>query len=128
VLAYTLAFDQFLDSIPEPLLTELPTKRRRTAKYAAAPEAVKLTVDFLEHEFDIRQAASEAFPPEITSSHIRTSVSKYKDEISAASKRSVCCCCGRWATAGDIYKVSEQNNFILSPQGHLNCCSYHRNS
>jgi hypothetical protein len=127
-LAYTPAFDQFLDSVPEPLLTELPTKRRRTAKYAAAPEAVKLAVGFLEHEFDIRQAASEAFPLEITSSHIRTSVGRYEDEISAASERSVCCCCGRWATAGDIYKISEQNDFILPPEGHLDRCGYHRNS
>jgi len=89
---------------------------------------VKLAVGFLEHEFDIRQAASEAFPPEITSSHIRTSVGRYEDEISAASERSVCCCCGRWVTAGDVYEISEQNDFILPPQGRLDRCGHHRDS
>jgi hypothetical protein len=40
-------------------------------RYTMAPEAVKLTVGLLEDGFELREAASEAFLPEITSSHIR---------------------------------------------------------
>lgn len=68
---------------------------------------MKLAVAFLEHEFDFREAASEAFPQQITSSHIRASVGKYKDEMSAASLRSVCCSCGRFVAALDIYEVDD---------------------
>jgi hypothetical protein len=37
------------------------------------PEAVGLAVHLLEDKFERRQAASQAFPPEISSSHIRES-------------------------------------------------------
>jgi hypothetical protein len=60
-----------------------------------AHEALKIAVGLLADEFELQEAASDAFPPEITSSHIRTSVSKYEDEMSAASERSVCYSCGR---------------------------------
>jgi hypothetical protein len=47
-------------------------------------------VGLLEDGFKLREAASEAFPPEITSSHIRASVTIYEDEMSAKSVRSIC--------------------------------------
>jgi hypothetical protein len=94
-----LPFDPLLNSLPKQPLTELPAKRRRTGEYATALDAVKLAVGLVEDEFGLRATASEGFPPDITSSHIRTSVSRYEDEISAASERSVCCCCGRFIAA-----------------------------
>ena len=66
------AFDPFVNSLAAPPSTELPTKRRRTVAYPKAPEAAMLAVGLLEEEFEFRVAASEAFPPVITSSHIRT--------------------------------------------------------
>jgi hypothetical protein len=47
----------------------------------------------------------KTFPPEIASSHIRTSVNKYEDEMSAALQRSVCCSCGKFIAGRDIYEV-----------------------
>jgi hypothetical protein len=49
-------------------------------RYTMAPEAVKLAVGLLEDGFELRDAASEAFPPEVTSSHIRATVTTYEDE------------------------------------------------
>lgn len=92
---------------------QLPAKRRRTGEHATALEAVKLAVGLVEDEFGFRAAASEDFPPDITSSHIRTSVSRYEDEMSSAAERSVCCCCGRFIAAGDIYEVRNEARFIL---------------
>jgi hypothetical protein len=63
---------------------------------------VKLAVGFPEHEFEFREAASEAFPKETASERIRAYVRKYEDEISAASLRYVCCSCGRFVCAQDI--------------------------
>ncbi|KAH6714618.1 hypothetical protein BKA61DRAFT_605569 [Leptodontidium sp. MPI-SDFR-AT-0119] len=103
--SFTPAFDPLLNSIPEQLSTEPRPKRQRTAEYAAAPEAVKLAVGFLELEFELRKAASQTFPLQIASSYIRTSVAKYDDELSAASLRSVCCSCGRSVAAPDIIRL-----------------------
>jgi uncharacterized protein DUF6570 len=61
-----------------------------------APEVVRRAVHLLEDEFKRREAASQSFPPEISSSQIRESVSKFEDEMSAASKRTVCSSCGQY--------------------------------
>jgi hypothetical protein len=81
------------------------SKRRRTTRQDATPEAVNFAVRLLEDELELREAASSQFPPAITSSVIRAAVSKYEDEMSAVSKRSVCCCCSNFAAIGDIYKI-----------------------
>lgn len=124
-------FDPLLNSVnslPEPPSTEHPAKRRRTEAYPTAPEAVKLAVGLLEQEFKLRETASEAFPPRISSTHIRASVSKYEDEMLTASKRSVCCCCGRLIAVGDRYEIHDEAHFILPPQRTLDHCGHHQNS
>jgi hypothetical protein len=98
------AFDPLLNSIPEQQSIKLPAKRRRTAEYPAVSKAVKFAIGFLEQEFELRETASKAFPTEITSSHIKASIAKYEDEVSAASLRSVCCSCGRFVATPDIYE------------------------
>src|SRR5271156_700526 len=103
----------------------LKAKKQRTAEDPRALEAVKLAIGLLEEEFEQREAASEAFPPEISSSHIRTSISKYEDEMSAASERSVCCSCGRFVATTDIYEIDE-DDFILQ-QRDLDQCGHHEN-
>jgi hypothetical protein len=57
---------------------------------------------------------TQAFPPEISSSHNQTSVGKYEDEVSAAPKSSVCCCCGKFVATVDIYQIDDANDFILA--------------
>jgi len=85
-------------------------------------------VGFLEHEFASREAASEAFPQQLTPSHIRVSIGKYEDEMSAAPLRSVCCFCGRFVAAADIYEVDDQLDFILPPRRILDHCGHYENS
>jgi hypothetical protein len=58
-------------------------------------------------EFELREAASEAFPTEITSSHIRASIAKYEDKMLAASLKSMCYSYGRFVAAPDIYEVDD---------------------
>jgi len=146
-----MPFDPFLNSILIELLKVIPSKRsnphinpsssanpptpqdpkikrQRTTEHARASEAVKLAVGLLEEEFNLREAASKAFPPEITSSYIRTSVSKYENEMSAVSQRFVCCCCGRLIAARDIYEVGDEADFILSPRHSLDHCGHQGNS
>jgi hypothetical protein len=88
---------------------------------------VKVTVGFLEHEFDFREAASKAFPQQITSSHIRAAVGKYEDEMSAAPLTFVCYSCGRFVAAPDIYEVDNRAGFILPPRRILDHCGHHEN-
>ena len=122
------AFNPSLNPLPELLSTEYPTKRRRTAAYLTAPDAVKLAVGLLEEEFKLRETASEIFPPKISPSYIRASIRKYEDEMLTASERSVCCCCGRLIAAGDIYEIYDEPHFILPLQRTLDRCGHHENS
>jgi len=91
-------------------------------------EAVEIALDLLKNESETHQAASAAFPPEITSLHIQTSVSKYEDEISTASKRSVCCSWGRFVATKNIYKIHHSANILLSLQCYLDHCHQDENS
>ena len=43
----------------------------------------------LEDEFKLRETASQEFPPEISSSHIRSSISKCEDEIMIINEVSI---------------------------------------
>src|SRR5271155_4526417 len=90
----------------------LKVKKQRTAEDPRTLEAVKFAIGLLEEEFEQREAASEAFPPEISSTHIRTAISKYEDEISAVSERSICCSCGSFVATGDIYKIDDEDDFM----------------
>ena len=102
-------------------------KKRRTSEDARAAESVKLAVGLLEDEFKLREVASGEFPPEISSSHIRSSISRYEDEMSAASERSICCSCGSFF-AGHVYQLDDQDDFILLHQTSLDRCGSHGNS
>ena len=106
--------DAFGNSMPHirplPFLSANPPdhpklKKRRLATDTRISEALKLAVGLLKEEFDLRKRASQKFPPEISYSHIRSSVSKYENEMSIASKISICCSCGSFATTGNIHKI-----------------------
>lgn len=81
---------------------------------------------FLEDEFKQRETASQAFPPEISSSHIRSSISRYEDEISAASERAICCSCGSFVPKENVYEIGDQDDFILQEQSRLDQCGNNR--
>ena len=70
------------------------TKKRKVPENQRASEAVEFAVGLLEEEFNLREIASQEFPPKISSSDIRSSIGRYEDEMLAASERSICCCCG----------------------------------
>ena len=74
--------------------------------------------------FELREAASRAFQPDIISLHIQISISYYEDRISAASERSMCCCRDRLVAAGDIYEIDGKAYFILSLLGSLDNCGH----
>ena len=101
-------------------------KRQRVVEDTRALEAVRLAVALLEEEFKRREKASQEFPPEISSSHIRTAVSRYEDEMLAATERSICSCCGRFVSSADIYQVSDQDDRLH--QMDLDQCGFHENS
>ncbi|PVH90251.1 hypothetical protein DM02DRAFT_665324, partial [Periconia macrospinosa] len=92
-----------------------------------ALDCVKLAVGLLEDEFNLREVASRQFPPEISPSHVRSSISKYEDEMSAASQRSICCSCGKFF-AVHTYHISDEDDFIQAHQTSLDRCGHHGNS
>ena len=87
-----------------------------------APEVVRRAVHLLEDEFKRREAASQSFPPEISSSQIRESVSKFEDEMSAASKRTVCSSCGQLVPSTDVHKIGDSSRSIDCLRGCLDIC------
>jgi hypothetical protein len=83
---------------------------------------VRAALHFLEDEFKLQETASDAFPREISSSHIRTSVGKYEHEMSTASKRSEYYCYDRLVAAEDIYEIEDETDFTLPlREGHDRC-------
>ena len=82
----------------------------------------------LENEFKRRETASQQFPPEISPSNIRFAISKYEDEMSAASERAVCCSCGSFVARGDIHEINEQDDIIQLQQSCLDHCGHHETS
>lgn len=82
---------------------------------------------FLRDELETRAVASDAFPPEIFSSHIRASVSRYEDIISEAAKRCVCSSCGKLAPSSNVYQIGNDDSLILPLKGALDICGRHEN-
>ena len=82
----------------------------------------------LEDEFNQREIASQEFPPEISSSHIRSSIGRYEDEMLAESERLICCSCGSFVAKDDIYKIDDQDNLILQQENSLDQCGHNESS
>ena len=110
-----------------PILSARKVKKLRREGCARTLEAINFAIGLLEDEFKLRETASQEFPPEITSSHIRTAISKYEDDMSNALKKSVCSCCGRFIATADIYKVGDSDDILLSLQYDLDPCGHNEN-
>ena len=94
----------------------------------SASEAVTFAVSLLEDEFNQREAASKKFSPEISSSHLRSCIGRYEDEMLAASERLICCCCGSFVAKDDIYMIDNQDDLILQQKISLDRCGHHESS
>jgi hypothetical protein len=94
-------------------------KTRRPLELGTPPDSLNRALDFLRDELENRAVASDAFPPEISCSHIRTSVARFEDEISAAAKRRVCCSCGKLVPNTNIYHVDNDDPLLLPLEGAL---------
>ena len=100
-------------------------KRQRIAEISSVSEAVESAVGLLEEKFQLCKTASQAFPPDISSSHIHSAISRYEDAMTAASDRSICCSCSRFFPTTDIWKISELDDLLQLLEGHLDECGYH---
>jgi hypothetical protein len=103
-------------------------KRRRISEDPRPSEAVQLAVGLVEEEFKLCETASQEFPPEISSSHIRSAISRYEDEMVAASERSICCSCGSFVQTRAIRKIGEEDDAIRLLEGRLDQCGHHESS
>ena len=83
---------------------------------------------FLRDEYEARAAASDIFPPEISSTHIRASVARYEEKISTAAKRGVCCCCGKFVSITDIHQLESDDPILQPVKGDLDHCARHETS
>src|SRR6266480_4782373 len=92
----------YRNSIPRIIRQRPIAKKRRITEDVGASKAVELAISLLEDEFKLRERASEEFPPEISSSHFRSSIARYVDEVSVACDRSIYCSCGSYVSKGDI--------------------------
>lgn len=82
-------------------------KKQRTLGPRKFQDNLNRALSFLHDELETRAIASDAFPPEISSSHIRASVARYEDVISEAAKRCVCSSCG------NLYPALMSTGWIL---------------
>ena len=115
-------YNPFVNSLSDQL--HIPqAKKRKTGGSEAVRDAMRL----LQNEFDLQHAASEGFPPKITSSHIRASINAYENEISAASQRSVYCCCGMFCLTADIYRIGVGNECLTRLKGIFDNCGRQKN-
>ena len=96
--------------------------RQRTVDLERSLANLNRAVCFLRAELEARAVASDAFPSDISCSQIRASVARYEDEISAATKRCVCCSCGELVSDIDIYRVDNEDPLLLSLLGSLDPC------
>ena len=100
-------------------------KRQRTLQLETSQDNLNQALCLLREELEARAVASDAFPPEISCSHSRASVTRYEDEISAASKKSICCSCGKLVPDASIYHVFNDAPLLLPFEGILDTCGRH---
>ncbi|KFZ23650.1 hypothetical protein V502_01866 [Pseudogymnoascus sp. VKM F-4520 (FW-2644)] len=106
--------------VTRPLLPQ--PKRLRLTEYTRVQEAMNTALGFLADEFELRRTASDTFPPNITTSCIRSSITQYETEMSVASRRSVCCSCGEFVPTSDIYEIDNGHPFIKGLRDTLDNC------
>jgi hypothetical protein len=79
---------------------------------------------FIRDEYDGRVAASTEFPPNISSTEIRTSLAAYEDKLAAAANRGLCACCGQIVPMSDIQQVQDGHRILEVLNGALDSCKF----
>lgn len=102
-------------------------KKQRTLDIRTFQDSLNRALDFLRDELETRAVASDAFPPEISSSHIRASVARYEYIISEATKRYVCSSCGKLVSGSNVYRMDNEDPLLLPLKGALDSCGRHNN-
>lgn len=91
-------------------------KKKRKLDFRTFQDSLNQTLDFLHDELETRAVASDAFPPEISSSHIRASIARYGDIISEAIKRYICSSYGKLIPGSKVYQIDK---FLLGSPVYL---------
>lgn len=108
-----------------PAILQPTAKRQRTLQLETSKDNLNEALCLLREELEARAVASDSFPPEISCSHIRASVTRYEDEIFAASKKGICCSCGKFVPDASIYHVFNDDPLLLPLEGILDTCGRH---
>jgi hypothetical protein len=102
-------------------------KRQRTLRSNASQEVLERAVAFLRDECQVRSAASDQFPPNISPRSIRESMGQYEDELASASARGLCASCGKEVPAADVLHVVSNDPILLPLVNSLDSCGLHGN-
>jgi hypothetical protein len=82
-----------------------PLRKRRRHTPSAISAALRSAIGFLESEFEGRKVASANFPPVISNSVIRSSITKFDNIMTTSSRTSVCASCGELVRTAEIYSI-----------------------
>lgn len=85
--------------------------RRKPAHDEIHIPLIRQGLGFLQREFDLRMQASHIFPPEISPSHIRSSIARYENSMAAVSQETSCCSCGRLVPLDDVRQIPNNDPF-----------------
>ena len=84
-------------------------------------------MNLLKNEYKLQESVFLEFSFKISLLHIQFFISKYKNEITAACEKLICCCYDKFFDEC-IYQIDDLNNFILLYRFSLNLCNYDENS
>jgi hypothetical protein len=133
----TASFNPLLNSLRQP-----NTRKRKVQTYhlSSTPltqnvpdndrlqSVIRGAIDFLHQEYESRLQASNQFPPDISPSHIRSSVACYEGHMSIQSQEGICSSCGRLVPLGDIHRLHNEDHLLQPLQGHLDSCGWSNGS
>lgn len=104
------------------------TKRQRTTDLKRAQDGLLQALKFLHDGHRSRAVASDLFPPEISSTDIRTSVARFEDSIAAAASTGVCASCGKIVPLSGLYQMEDDSPLLRPLDGTLDICGRRQNS
>lgn len=117
--------NSFTPERPQPPAAVIPRRRRiplpslQPALRPANPindeklrSLLQQAVNILHQDFHSRLQASHTFPPEISPSHVRASVARYKAIVTAATEDVAYCLCGRLTPQKDTRQLRDKEPLL----------------
>ncbi|KAJ5318263.1 hypothetical protein N7476_004683 [Penicillium atrosanguineum] len=132
-LALATSFNPFVNSFQQSTpstrqgrhLRPRQTRRtERTTQSHTSSFVINQGLDFLRQEHASRVHASNMFPPEISSSHIRQSVARFENNMALASRDTICCSCGMLVILAKTSRFLDGDSLLLPLEGFLDTCGY----